>query len=71
MSDRFCPKCGAYWNCGCRLEELAFPTSGGCEHDWSAVVGVELEDEQVMGEARVLVCRLCGLYAVQQTRQSA
>ncbi|HWC30118.1 MAG TPA: hypothetical protein VG845_08565 [Dehalococcoidia bacterium] len=37
-----------------------------CQHDWSEVVGVELE-EGVAGEAQVLVCRLCGLYAVEKS----
>jgi len=38
-----------------------------CQHDWTEVVGVELDDETVLGEAQVLVCRLCGLYAVEKS----
>ena len=45
---------------------LAAPDSG-CQHDWSEVVGVELDDDAVLGEAQVLVCRLCGLYAVENS----
>ena len=45
---------------------LAAPDAG-CQHDWSEVVGVELDDDAVLGEAQVLVCRLCGLYAVENS----
>jgi hypothetical protein len=38
-----------------------------CQHDWSEVVGVELNDDAVPGEAQVLVCRHCGLYAVEKS----
>jgi hypothetical protein len=38
-----------------------------CPHDWSEVVGVELDDDAVLGSAQVLVCRLCGLYAVENS----
>lgn len=45
---------------------LATPTAG-CQHDWTQVVGVELDDDVTLGEAQVLLCRLCGLYAVEKT----
>jgi hypothetical protein len=45
---------------------LAAPESG-CQHDWTEVVGVELDDDTVLGEAQVLVCRLCGIYAVEKS----
>jgi hypothetical protein len=35
-----------------------------CDHDWAEAVGVELDLE--LSEARVVVCRLCGLYAVEE-----
>jgi hypothetical protein len=38
-----------------------------CQHDWAEVVGVELEDEAITGEVQVLLCRLCGLYAVEHS----
>jgi hypothetical protein len=64
--EKLCPRCGAYWSCGCVLEELAFPVTPGCEHDWTDAVGVELDVEELDAEkTRVLLCRLCGLYAVQ------
>jgi hypothetical protein len=37
-----------------------------CEHDWVDAVGVELDEDIGIEEARVLICRLCGLYAVEQ-----
>jgi hypothetical protein len=39
----------------------------GCQHDWTEVVGVELDADASLEEAQVLVCRLCGLYAVEKT----
>jgi len=45
---------------------LAAPNAA-CQHDWSEVVGVELDDDASLAEARVLVCRLCGLYAVEKS----
>ena len=54
-----------------RLQRPAEPAGliaapdAGCQHDWSEVVGVELDDDAVPGEAQVMVCRLCGLYAVE------
>lgn len=45
---------------------LAAP-NGGCQHDWTEVVGVELDDDASLTEAHVLVCRLCGLYAVEKS----
>ena len=65
VENAFCPKCGAYWRCSCPRDELTLPVTPGCEHDWVEAVAVELDDE--LGEAQVMVCRLCGLYAVQQT----
>jgi hypothetical protein len=40
--------------------------ASACEHDWVDAVGVDLDEDIAMPEARVLVCRLCGLYAVGQ-----
>jgi hypothetical protein len=40
--------------------------SGGCNHDWSAALGVEVDEQLIDGEAQVLVCRLCGLYSVEE-----
>ena len=71
MASRLCPKCGAYWQCDCRLDDLydlrklSPPLDPACVHDWSEAVGVEI-DEVFNGEAKVIVCRLCGLYAVGQ-----
>jgi hypothetical protein len=45
---------------------IAAPAAA-CQHDWSEVVGVELDDDAVLGEAQVMVCRLCGLYAVEKS----
>ena len=67
MSEKLCPKCGAYWRCNCVIEELSYVPDPRCEHDWADAVGVELDsDEIVLEKARVLVCRLCGLYAVEE-----
>ncbi len=44
----------------------AAPTSV-CQHDWTQVVGVDLDEDAAFGEAQVLVCRLCGLYAVEKS----
>jgi hypothetical protein len=73
MEARLCPKCGAYWKCDCVIEEtvvLAPPSevlsvdAMICPHDWIEAVGVDM-DVEVGGTSRqVLVCRLCGLYAV-------
>jgi hypothetical protein len=73
VKERLCPKCGAYWVCDCSFDEPArvdwsrTSAGPGCDHDWTEVLGVDL-DEAVShaGEARVLLCRLCGLYAVEQ-----
>jgi hypothetical protein len=67
MGERFCPKCGAYWQCGCLLEEVSYLPRPGCEHDWVEAVAVEVEDDLLPENAGVLVCRLCGLYAVKET----
>jgi hypothetical protein len=65
---KLCPKCGAYWQCNCQREELVPLIDTGCAHDWTEAVGVEL-DSDLMGETRVVVvCRLCGLYAVEEDR---
>ncbi len=72
---RFCPKCGAYWACDCDLTAdlpaaVAFqPSTPGCDHDWSDVVAVEVERDDFPTEARVVVCRLCGIYAVRTRGQ--
>ena len=75
MAERLCPKCGAYWACDCVLDDVqAFGTSlgpltdPGCEHDWVDAVGVD-RDEVLPDGARVLMCRLCGLYAVTTSEQ--
>jgi len=68
LQERLCPKCGAYWRCDCVIDAPAgpaFPATPGCYHDWAEVVGVDLDDG-IPGSGQVLVCRLCGLYAVQQ-----
>ena len=73
MEPKLCPKCGAYWQCDCVIEELAqtgaltLPESAGCSHDWVDAVGVEVVDLEA---AKVLVCRLCGLYAVEERTAS-
>jgi hypothetical protein len=41
-------------------------TNAGCQHDWSEALGVEVDDDLVSGETQVLVCRLCGLYSVEE-----
>jgi hypothetical protein len=76
MTTRLCPRCGAYWECDCKFDEvrmdsriwdeLTQPSDDGCPHDWTVAVGVTLDIESEASEARVLVCRLCGLYAVQK-----
>jgi hypothetical protein len=48
------------------LQELSYYPQPGCEHDWTEAVGVELEESLMQGEVQVLVCRLCGLYAVAE-----
>jgi hypothetical protein len=74
MDQRLCPRCGAYWACDCKfeepepalpIEELTLPPVEGCQHDWVEVVGVELDDVGSAETARVMACRLCGLYAVR------
>ena len=70
VEAKLCPKCGAYWRCDCSLEDLASPAyvaDGACKHDWTDAVGVDLDDERLsLNQAKVLVCRLCGLYAVEE-----
>ena len=65
---RLCPKCGAYWQCDCRVEELAPLTDVACSHDWAEAIGIDLDPDLTDGETRVVVCRLCGLYAVEEDR---
>ena len=71
VKEKFCPQCGAYWDCDCVFEEpppvdwAPMPTEGGCDHDWVEVLGVELDDDLQSENAQVFVCRLCGLYAVE------
>jgi len=50
-----------------QLEAPKILQAASCEHDWTEVVGVELDDDASYGEAQVLVCRLCGLYAVEKS----
>ena len=66
--ERFCPRCGAYWQCGCLLEEWSQPVDETCRHDWLPAVGVELSEE-IAGNGQAIVCRLCGLYAVGVRRE--
>ena len=42
------------------------PMGGGCNHDWSEAIGVEVDEQLVSGETQVMVCRLCGLYSVEE-----
>ena len=70
MADRLCPKCGAYWQCDCVLEELAQPIDLMCDHDWIDAVAVEHDPEAFPEGTRVMMCRLCGLYAVTTTEES-
>lgn len=81
MDERFCPRCGAYWKCDCAFEavelrqeerslpdreKMTLPAKPGCPHDWTEALGVHVDEEMVIGEAQVLVCRLCGLYSVEE-----
>ncbi len=78
MEQILCPKCGAYWACDCIIEpdyspfdaSLSTPIDPGCDHDWLDAVGVELLVETDNPDAHVVVCRLCGSYAVIQTADS-
>lgn len=68
-NDRLCPRCGAYWGCDCPREELMLPADEACEHDWADAVGVELDEVIELGPGEhVVVCRLCGTYAVWSPR---
>ncbi len=63
---RLCPRCGAYWACDCEPADAAgLSPDGGCDHDWSEVVAVELERDAYPEGVRVVLCRRCGLYAVR------
>jgi hypothetical protein len=73
MESRLCPRCGAYWQCDCRYEPPPRPESepaaprrddDSCPHDWAEALGVDLDLD--LSETQVLVCRLCGLYAVEE-----
>ena len=66
MEGRLCPKCGAYWQCDCRFDAPILPASAGCEHDWAEAVGIDVDPGLDLETAQVLVCRLCGLYAVDE-----
>ena len=64
MERDLCPRCGAYWGCDCRLDALVMPLALDCKHDWTEAIGIDLDLDVASEEAAVLVCRLCGLYAV-------
>jgi hypothetical protein len=42
------------------------PVKPGCQHDWTEAVGVEVDVDLLSAESQVLVCRLCGTYAVEE-----
>ena len=63
-----CPRCGAYWACDGRLEQPGPPSTPGCEHDWVEAVAVAIDLDLPSQRAKVLVCRLCGLYAVNSAK---
>jgi hypothetical protein len=71
MERKLCTRCGAYWACDCVIdfpvEALAMPSDPGCQHDWLDAVGVELHLDLDDPDAHVVVCRLCGLYAVSES----
>jgi len=76
MAERLCPKCGAYWRCECALDDLpagqagaalSLPVDPSCGHEWADAVGVELDGDLGLYDAKVVVCRLCGLYAVEES----
>jgi hypothetical protein len=48
--------------------QVTEPTAAttGCNHDWTEALGVEVDEQLVSGETQVLVCRLCGLYSVEE-----
>jgi hypothetical protein len=68
----FCPKCGAYWDCGCEYEITAPAAiaNNGCVHDWVDTVAVE-RGEGFDDALDVFVCRLCGLYKASFVRPGA
>jgi hypothetical protein len=72
MAERLCPRCGAYWQCGCIVEEWRMPVDAACVHDWSPAVAVEVEEALPDG-SQVVMCRHCGLFAVgiHETRPGA
>ena len=77
MEQRLCPRCGAYWACDCTFDTPSPPKKRDsapsdlnlpaviCNHDWVEVVGVEIDEGASDETARVMGCRLCGLYAVK------
>ena len=64
-----CPKCGAYWDCGCEYEVTAPAALSGppCDHDWISTVGIDriAEFEDAL---EIMMCRLCGLYKASFAR---
>ena len=50
-----------------QIEAPKILQAAGCQHDWTEVVGVELDEDSSFAEAQVLVCRFCGLYAVEKS----
>ena len=50
-----------------QIEAPKILQAAGCQHDWTEVVGVELDEDSSFTEAQVMVCRLCGLYAVEKS----
>jgi hypothetical protein len=67
MAIDLCPRCGAYWRCSCPPPGVEpFLPDPACEHDWTSAVGVELlEDDLAEAGARVMLCRLCGIYGIE------
>ncbi len=64
MEKRLCPRCGAYWDCGCPPQALTSAAADDtCPHDWFEPLAVDM-DEDLPEEARVLACRLCGRFAL-------
>ena len=70
MQARLCPKCGAYWECDCVLDDLSFEPTPGCPHDWAEAIGVEVLDFEP-ADSQVLICRLCGIYSVTALKNKA
>jgi hypothetical protein len=64
-----CPRCGAYWRCDCSFEDLNPLVDAACSHDWAEAIGVEIDDDLAPEGAAVYLCRLCGIYSVQERVQ--